>query len=246
MTLALIIVFTTLGSIVSVGLAGIFLFLGEEKLERATDRLIPYAIGTLLAAAFGGMIPEAQEGLGAEKALPVVMAGIFLFYMLEKFALWRHCHEKHCEQHHYAAPLILIGDSLHNFVDGVAIAVSFLTSAPLGIMTSVAIISHEVPQEVGDFAILLHGGYSRKKALIFNGLSSLVAFCGALLTFIFIGAAQFLVPYLMALSASSFIYIALADLVPGRRKGGGGLLPEVLLMGLGVATILGLHAVMPH
>ena len=135
--------------------------------------------------------------------------------------------------------MILIGDSLHNFVDGVAIAVAFSSSISLGISTSVAVIAHEIPQEVGDFAILLESGYSRSRALVWNGLSSLAALPDALMTYFLFPFIQPLVPFLLSVSAANFIYIALADLVPGRRVSGGmrSLLVEMPLILLGVTTI---------
>ncbi|OFW82796.1 MAG: hypothetical protein A2018_00095 [Alphaproteobacteria bacterium GWF2_58_20] len=243
MTLLLILVFTLLGSIISVLLAGLILLLKGQALAKATDRLIPYAIGTLLGAAFFGMIPHAQEQMGETSVLPIVLVGILIFFMLEKLAIWRHCHEHDCATHTHAGSLILIGDSLHNFVDGVAIALAFGQSIPLGIATSIAVISHEVPQEVGDFVILLESGYSRKRALFFNVLSSLTSIAGALLTYALLPVASRLVPYLLAMAAASFIYIALADLVPGRRKASSlkSLALEMTLIAGGILTIALLH-----
>nr|WP_321468501.1 ZIP family metal transporter [uncultured Desulfobulbus sp.] len=174
--------------------------------------------------------------------------GLFFFYVLEKVALWRHCHEHPCEVHSRAGAMILIGDSVHNFVDGVAIAVAFSGSVSLGIATAVAVIAHEVPQEVGDFAILLESGYSRTRALIWNGMSSLAALPGALLTYFLLPVIQQLVPFMLSLSAASFIYIALADLVPGRRDTGGmrSLLIELPLIVLGVATIFMVRLMAPQ
>ncbi|MBI4725712.1 ZIP family metal transporter [candidate division TA06 bacterium] len=240
MILTLIIAFSLLGSICSVGLAALFMLLKGKRLAFSVAGLIPYAIGTLLGAAFFGMIPHALHSLPSATVLPTVLAGIILFYVLEKFALWRHCHEQPCAHHTRAGAMILIGDSLHNFVDGVAIAVAFSGSIPLGIATSVAVIAHEVPQEVGDFAILLESGYSRSRALWFNLLSSLTAMLGAVMTYFLLPFVQSLVPYLLSVSAASFIYIALADLVPGRRATGGlrSLTWELPLIALGIGTIV--------
>jgi len=239
MILPLIVLFTLLGSICSVGLAALLLLLKGERLRIVTGGMIPYAIGTLLSAAFFGMIPHALLRLASTSVLPTVLSGIILFYVLEKFALWRHCHEQPCDVHTRAGTMILIGDSLHNFVDGVAIAAAFAGSVPLGIATSVAVIAHEVPQEVGDFAILLESGYSRTRALLFNALSSLTALLGAVMTYFLLPFVQWLVPYLLSVSAASFIYIALADLVPGRRATGGlrNLVWELPLIALGIGTI---------
>jgi zinc and cadmium transporter len=244
MQLFLVLLFTLLGSVVSILLAASLLLFKGKRLAVFSAALIPYAIGTLLGAAFFGMIPEALHDVDADSILPAVLAGILLFYLIEKVALWRHCHNQPCEFHTRAGALILIGDSLHNFVDGVAIAAAFAASASLGIATSVAIIAHEVPQEVGDFAILLESGFSRSRALLFNLLSSLTALIGALLTYFLLPVVESWTPYLLAVSAASFIYIALADLVPGRREDGGlrSLLWELPLIALGIATIILLHA----
>ena len=153
MILTLIILFTLMGSICSVGLAALILLFKDNRIAFITGGLIPYAIGTLLGAAFFGMIPHAQQELSSEQILPMVLGGLILFFMLEKFALWRHCHETPCDVHTRSGTMILIGDSLHNFVDGVAIAVAFNGSISLGVATSAAVITHEVPQEAGDFAI---------------------------------------------------------------------------------------------
>jgi zinc and cadmium transporter len=240
MNLLWIMTFCLLGSVLSVGLAGVILLFPGKKFSRLTSLLIPYAIGTLLGAAFFGMIPHALRHLSSETVLPTLLAGLVLFFLLEKFTLWRHCHEPACEVHHAAGELILIGDSLHNFVDGVAIAVAFSGSVPLGIATSLAVIAHEVPQEVGDFAVLLESGFSRSRAFWFNLFSSAAALLGALLTYFLLPFVRGAVPYLLTLSAASFIYIALADLIPGRRTtvgGMAGLVREVFLMGLGIGTI---------
>jgi zinc and cadmium transporter len=242
MILPLIILFTLLGSICSVGLAGLLLLLQGERLRFVTNSLVPYAIGTLLSAAFFGMLPHALLHLTGSSVLTTVVAGIILFYVLEKFALWRHCHEQPCDIHTRAGTMILIGDSLHNFVDGVAIAAAFAGTVQLGIAASVAVIAHEVPQEVGDFAILLESGFSRSRALWFNTLSSLAALPGAVMTYFLLPVIQTLVPYMLSVSAASFIYIALADLVPGRRVTGGlrSLAWELPLIALGIGTIVAL------
>ncbi len=239
MVFLLIIVFTLLGSVCSVGFAALLLLLKGKRMLFATAALIPYAIGSLLGAAFFGMIPHAQQQMPGERVLPIILAGLILFFILEKFALWRHCHEKPCDVHTRSGTMILVGDSMHNFADGVAIAVAFSSSISLGIATSIAVITHEVPQEVGDFAILLESGYARSRALWLNTLSSLAALPGAVATFFFLPVVQPMLPYLLSISAASFIYIALADLVPGRRATGGlrSLSWELPLIVLGVCTI---------
>lgn len=243
MILFLILLFTLLGSVCSVGLAALLLLFRKSQIPRIATILIPYAIGTLLGAAFFGMIPQAQKELSSERLFPFILGGLMLFFMLEKFALWRHCHEEPCDIHSQAGPLILFGDSLHNFVDGIAIAVAFSSSISLGITTSVAVIAHEVPQEIGDFTILLESGYTKSRALLYNTISSLTAVAGAVATYFILPVLISSIPYLLSLSAAGFIYIALADLIPGRRATGGlkSLLWELPLIALGIGTIVLFH-----
>jgi zinc and cadmium transporter len=172
-----------------------------------------------------------------------VLAGILAFFLLEKVVIWRHCHNAACERHASAGPLILIGDAFHNFIDGVAIAAAFTASIPVGVATALAVLAHELPQEVGDFAILLESGYSRRRALLYNLLSGLSTLPGALLAYAFLMAAQGLTPYVMALSAASFIYIAVADLIPGLHqrtdlKQAGS---QLVLILAGISTIILFH-----
>ncbi len=243
MILFLIILFCFFGSVASVGLAGFILLLRKERRPLIIIYLIPYAIGTLLGAAFLGMLPHAIHQIPSISSLTTVLSGIVLFFIMEKLTIWRHCHEKECDIHSSAGAMILFGDSIHNFVDGVAIAAAFLGSIPLGITASFAIIAHEIPQEVGDFAILLDSGYTRARAFKYNLLSSLSALVGAVLAYFLLESLHWLVPYLLSLSAASFIYIALADLIPGRREvlGFRNLSFELALISLGVGTIALLH-----
>jgi zinc and cadmium transporter len=244
MLLVWIIIFSLLGSIGAIAGAALLLVLPETVRHSFIPYLISYATGTLLGAAFIGMIPASLEQAPYRPVLLTVLAGIVAFFILEKLVLWRHCHEVECEVHGQAAPLLLMGDAFHNFVDGVVIAAAFLVSIPLGIATSVAVIAHEVPQEVGDFAILLDGGYSRTKALVLNTLSATTTLPGALIAYFWLADAQTLVPYVLSISAASFIYIATADLVPNlhRRVAPLESLLQVLLMLLGISTIALLHA----
>jgi zinc and cadmium transporter len=248
MVLLFIILFTLLASVLSVLAAGGLLLLGEKRLAGLSVWLIPYALGTLLATASLGMLPHALEHLPAGRVFAFFLGGFLLFYFLEKFALWRHCHEQHCQVHTSAGTMILIGDSLHNFVDGVAIAAAFSASFLLGLGTSLAIIAHEIPQEVGDFAILLQSGFSRQRALFYNILSSLTSLLGALLTYLVLPLAVELSAYLLSVAAAGFLYIALADLVPGRRAEGGGrsLLWEIPVIMLGILTIALVHLLGNH
>jgi zinc and cadmium transporter len=235
---------SVMGSIGAVlGAAAILAF--PPSLRRSlVPVLVSYATGTLLGAAFIGMIPASLSGAPARMVSATVLAGIVLFFMFEKYVLWRHCHHEQCEVHGRAGALILVGDAFHNFVDGVVIAAAFLTSVPLGVAAALAVIAHEVPQEIGDFAILLDSGYSGARALPLNTLSSVATLPGALVGYFWLAEARDLVPYILALSAASFIYIATADLVPElhRQVAPGAALRQLVLLLAGIATIILLHS----
>jgi zinc and cadmium transporter len=236
---AYIFVFAALGSLGAVAAAGIILALPERLTRRLVPHLISYAIGTLLGAALLGMIPHALHDLSARRVMATVLAGLVGFFLLESLVLWRHCHEHNCPVHGTSGILILIGDAFHNFVDGLVIASAFLASVPMGIAASLAVIAHEIPQEAGDFAILLHSGYSRKKALLLNSLSASTTLVGAWVGYAGLQAFGAAAPFILCVSAASFLYIALADLIPARRgkKGIRDLIIELSLIAAGVATI---------
>ena len=162
------------------------------------------------------LFPEAVDTLG-EKAYAYVLIGLLLFFLLERVIHWHHCHGEDCEVHaeHY---LNLLGDGSHNFLDGGIIAAAYLTDIHLGFVTTLAVAAHELPQEIGDFSVLVHGGFSEKKALLFNFLSALTAVLGGLVTFYFSSVFSSLVPFLIAFSAGGFLYIATADLLPAISK----------------------------
>ncbi|HPQ81544.1 MAG TPA: ZIP family metal transporter [bacterium] len=246
MTLFYILAFSFLGGAGSVGLAALALLIPRFTAARFVSVFVSYATGALLGAAFIGLIPHALHELGAGALFPTVIAGIVAFFILEKLLIWRHCHEANCPEHKTAGPLIIFGDALHNFVDGVIIAAAFLTSIELGIATAVAVIAHELPQELGDFMILLESGYSRARALAYNLLSSFTTFAGGLLAYFFLKELSQAVPYVMAVSAASFIYIALADLIPGRRKHASlsqtAIQTILMLLGIGTIALFHLHA----
>ena len=239
MLLGWIIAFSILGSVGAIAGAALLLLFPEGTRRTLLPCLLSYATGTLLGAAFLGMIPHALQQATPVAISGTVLVGIVLFFVLEKIVIWRHCHDTECEVHSSAGPLILIGDAFHNFVDGFVIAAAFLTSVPLGIAASLAVIAHEIPQEVGDFAILLENGYSRTRALILNSLSSLTTLPGAVIAYFFLGATREAVPFILALSAASFIYIAIADLVPSlhRQTGLKATLMQFVLMLAGIGTI---------
>jgi len=239
MILALILGFAALSSIGAIAVVAGGLFVSKRVIDALVPHLVSYAVGTLLGAALIGMIPRAAEELPVPALMLTVLAGLIAFYVLERIVIWRHCHEEHCQTHTTTAVLILVGDAFHNFVDGIVIAAAFLTSIPLGVSTSLAVIAHEIPQEAGDFGILLQAGYSRRKAFLCNALSSSTTLFGAMLGYTCMSALKPVVPYVLAVSAASFIYIALADLIPGRRthSGVGALVLELALLLLGLLTI---------
>jgi len=239
MLLGWIILFSILGSIGAVAGAGLMLLFPDGTRKTLLPYLISYATGTLLGAAFLGMIPKALQHATPMAISGTVLAGIVLFFLLEKVVIWRHCHDEDCEIHSSSGPLILIGDAFHNFVDGFVITAAFLTSIPLGITASLAVIAHEIPQEVGDFAILLKNGYSRVRALVLNTLSSLTTLPGAVIAYFFLGETREAIPFILALSAASFIYIATVDLVPSlhREIGAKPALLQFVLMLAGIGTI---------
>jgi len=230
-----IIGFSLLGGLLSVTIASSFLLLSDKARNRMVPHLVSFAVGALLGASFLGLIPHALEHEFAVDAHDIgltLLLGLLLFFVLEKMVLWRHCHHDHCDghlpeldeashNHHHDAKnkatgtLILVGDTIHNFVDGILITAAFMTDIHLGIVTALAIAAHEIPQELGDFAILLHSGFKRGKALYYNVLSSLGTVVGALLAYFTLADMQHLLPYILVVAASSFIYVAVADLIPG-------------------------------
>ena len=224
--------------------AGLVLVGGNDRCRRALPHLVSFAVGTLLGSAFLGLLPTALRVGPINSVLGITLAGILLFFLLEKYLLWRHCHRADCAVHTASGPIIIVGDAFHNFVDGVIIAAAFLESAPLGISTTLAVIAHEVPQEVGDFGVLLHSGYGRLEAFLYNSLSASTTIAGAFLAYIAVGHATRMMPYLLAFSAASFLYIGIADLIPSLNRDthpASGLRQFVLVMA-GVGIIAALRA----
>ena len=211
-----IILFSVLGSIGAILAAATFLFFKEEVQERLIPTLIAFATGILLTAALLGLIPEAVEAVEEPHLImPYVLGGILFFFVMEKFIIWRNCRDKSCEVHsHASGPIILLGDSLHNLTDGLVIAASFLVNEQLGMAAGFTIIIHEIAHETGDFGILLHSGYSKKKAITYNLISSATTIPAAIIGYFILDQIEFAVPYLLAISAASFLYIALSDLTP--------------------------------
>jgi len=217
MTLAYILAFAVLGSIASL-VGGILLLLKGNLVQKTSLLFVSFAAGALLGAAFFDLLPEALAAAGIENVLFYALTGMIVFYLLEKLLIWRHCHENGvCDVHSFSY-MILFGDGIHNFIDGIIIATSFLISIPLGVITSIAIIFHEIPQEIGDFAVMLYGGLEKKKVLAYNLLAALMTLVGALLTYYSFSFMQgFAIP-LLAFASGTFIYIAAADLIPETHK----------------------------
>jgi len=247
MTLVWILAATVAGGVLSVIAAATLAFNARITWVPV---LISYAVGALLGAVFLDVLPQAFERAHSLEAMALtILAGILLFFVLEKLVLWRHCHVEQCEAHdpplapHHdhgrSGMMIMIGDTFHNFVDGVLIAAAFLADRELGIVTAVAIIAHEIPQEVGDFLILLHSGYSRSRAFLLNFLSSAAMIAGGLLGYLALQSVQHWIPSLLGLAAASMLYVSVADLIPGlhKRPELKATLQQVVLITLGVATI---------
>jgi zinc and cadmium transporter len=201
--------------------------------------LISFATGTLLGAVFLGMLPRAMTKAEPSTVLGYVLVGIMLFFLLEKLLIWYHCHDEKCSIHSAAPYLILFGDAFHNFMDGVVITAGFLVSIPFGIAASLAVVAHEVPQEIGDFAVLLHGGMDKKKAFLYNFLSALATLPGSLIAYSLSNYVEKITPIILALAASSFLYIAIADLIPEihRKTPPGRGFYQIILMGVGIGVI---------
>ena len=240
MNLFIILVFSILGSI-GVILTTSFFFLIKDKTQKLlVPCLVSYATGTLLSAAFLGMIRQALVSTNSLLVLSFVLGGIICFFFMEKLIIWRHCHDEECEVHGTAGPILLIGDAFHNLIDGVIITASFLISFEFGVAISISVIAHEIPQEVGDFAILINAGYSKKKAFFLNLISSLTTIPGALISYFVLEKINSIIPYVMAISAASFIYIALSDLTPElhHKLGFNTNFRQIILILAGIVTII--------
>jgi zinc and cadmium transporter len=242
----LVIVFGAVGSVLAVAGSALLLTFPARVRQALLPSLLSYATGTLLGAAFLGLIPNALEMASPLAVSATLLVGILIFFAAEKLMLWRHCHDGACERHGSAARLILVGDAVHNAGDGFVIASAFLTSIPLGIAVSLAVLAHELPQEVGDFAILLDGGYPPRRALAYNLISALPTLFAAVGGYYWLDAARQLLPFVLALSAASFIYIAVADLIPAlhRRTGLRDAFSQFALLLGGIGTILLVHRMM--
>ena len=251
-TLASVILLTAISGGLSAFIAGGFMLLPARRRNALLPHLVSFATGALLGAALLALLPHALDsGAGAHGIGIALAGGIIAFFVLEKAVLWRHCHVDACEAHgpqdHHrdraSATLILWGDAFHNILDGVLIAAAFLTDPHLGVVTTVAVFAHEIPQEVGDLAILLNGGMSRRRALTLNVAVSLTSIAGAIVAWYLLAKALQWLPYALAIAAASFLYVAVADLIPGlhRRVDAKTSVQQVILITLGIVVIATTH-----
>ncbi len=257
-TLGWILLATVAAGALSVLLAGVFLLAPGRLRARALPHLVSFATGALLGAALLALLPEAVQQAGTEGVYGIglaLVAGIGLFFVLEKAVLWRHSHSgeyadhgAHHDHHQHreqaSATLVLIGDSMHNALDGVLIAAAFLTDTQLGIVTAIAAVTHEIPQEIGDFAVLLNSGMSRGRALCLNLVTSMTSVIGGVAAYFALHRVQDILPYALAVAAASFLYVAVADLIPGlhRRVDVRTSLMQIVLIAAGIGAIAWLEA----
>ncbi|MEC5160885.1 zinc and cadmium transporter [Janthinobacterium sp. CG_23.3] len=240
---------TTIAGVFSITAAAIFSF---ALLSKMVERMVSLSVGIMLSTSLLHALPEAFESQADPRSLfATLLAGLLAFFMLEKFAILRHSHHHEGDGHHHAHGhdkheagkagwMILVGDGMHNFTDGILIAAAFLADPKLGLVTGLAIIAHEIPQEIGDFIVLLNAGFSRTRAYVFNLLCSLMAVAGGLLGYFTLDHASHLIPYVLVFASSGFIYIAVSDLMPQmqRRATLRETIPQILLIGLGVVIVL--------
>jgi len=248
-TLIEIVLATFLGGAAS--LVAAVVTLGLDRVWVA--RLIAFAVGALLGAVFLEILPHALEDAPAHQVMGATLAGILLFFLLEKFVLWRHSHDQngviaHDHDGPPAGQMIMVGDTIHNFSDGILIAAAFLTDFRLGLVTAMAIIAHEIPQEVSDFLVLLHSGFSRRKAFVFNVVSSLAMVVGGVAGYMALAMMHEWIPTILSLAAASMLYVAVADLIPGlhRRADPFSSLQQVILIAAGIGLIALVGWVLPH
>ncbi len=249
--LALIMSCAALGGIASAAFAVVFLWIPEQRAARLLPHLVSFATGALLGAALLALLPEAIEGAGVARAHAIgftLVAGLGVFFVIEKLVLWWHARAGeaqggsppgHAHRDHAAGMLVLVGDSIHNALDGVLIAAAFLGSVSLGLVTTLAVAAHEIPHRVGDFAILVHAGLSRSRALLLNLATGLASIVGAIAAYYGLRKALDVLPYALAFAAAGFLYIAVAGLIPElhRRADPRTSLIQVIMISLGIAVI---------
>jgi len=248
-TLIYILLAALVSGVISITAAAIFSF---GLLAKMVERMVSLSVGIMLSTAFLHSLPEAFESnVSPHYLFMTLLAGLFGFFLLEKFAILRHSHHHEGDGHHHhpghdaheagkSGWMILVGDSLHTFTDGILIAAAFLADEKLGLITSLAILAHEIPQQVGDFIVLLNAGFTRTRAFMYNLISSLTALLGALVGYFALANTDNLIPYALVLASSGFIYIAVSDLMPQMQKRATirSSITQVLLIGLGVGIVL--------
>ncbi len=229
-----------LGGFGGLVIASSLLLFSAAARVRLVPWLVSYAVGALLGVALLELLPEAIAQLNARAVFGTLLTGILAFFVLEKLALWRHCHADECDVHRSTGPLVLLGDAAHNFMDGAVIGAAVLTSVPVAVSTAIAVLAHEIPHEVGDFAILLHAGYSRRRALLFNAFAEAMGVVGAAVALLFLDSLPNVAPYFLAFATASFLYVAMSDLIPDLHRGGFDDNPirQVVLVGAGIGTVL--------
>ena len=223
MNLLIIIAVCFFGSLLSLTLAVLF---SKLKMVNYADYFVSFAVGTLLGAAFLEIIPHAYElSRDLHQISLIVLVGILIFFILEKLLVWRHCHGSHCENHSPVVnhdvkkgSILIIGDCFHNFIDGILIASAFIVDINLGLITALAIIVHEIPQEISNFSILINSGYSLSRTLLMNVITGCAMIVGAILAYFVLNDLEFLIPIILAFAASSMIYVAISDLIPSLHK----------------------------
>jgi len=231
-----------------VSLIGVFaLSMRVKTIEKVLLFLVAFSAGTMLGSSFFHLLPESLEKLPAQLTFQLAFLSLVVFFLIEKVLHWHHCHEADCHTHSIGY-MNLFGDGLHNFIDGLLIAATFSVSIPLGIATTLAVIAHEIPQEIGDFGVLLHSGFSKKKALLFNLISAFAAVIGAITGILLLEQVASLSAYLIPIAAGSFLYIGAADLLPELRKetNRSRLIGLVFVFLLGAGIMQGLQLISPH
>jgi zinc and cadmium transporter len=229
-----------LGSLGGLLVASSLFIFDTSVRTRLVPWLVSYAVGALLGVALLALLPEALETLPPTQAFGTLLFGILVFFILEKLVLLRHCHTDECKVHGAAAPLVIFGDAFHNFLDGAIIAAAVLTSVPLGVNTAIAVAAHEIPQEVGDVAILLASGYSRRRTLLLNLISGAAGIVGAALAYSMVTVVPAIRAFVLAFSSASLLYIAMSDLIPDLHRGqiDRNAIRQVVLIALGIGTIV--------
>jgi zinc and cadmium transporter len=238
--LAIALGLSLLGSCGGLLVASSFFLFPAAVRTRLVPWLVSYAVGALLGVALLALLPEALAELAPQPVFGTLLAGILVFFVLEKLVLLRHCHTDECQVHGATAPLVFIGDAFHNFLDGAIICTAVLTSVPLGINTAIAVAAHEIPQEVGDVAVLLAAGYSRGRALLLNIVTGASGILGAVLAFAAVEVVPGIRPYVLAISSASLLYIAMSDLIPDLHRGtiDASAMRQVFLIAAGIGTIV--------